>query len=256
MGTWMSHFRIAEQRLDKIGGLDPEMFAIGSIGPDSGLPDEKWENFDPPKTVSHFEYRADGSECADLDFYRGHLAGVPPSEPRRFSFLLGYFFHLVTDNLWLERVWRPHKAKYAGWLERDREEFNRETKRDWYGLDFIYLREHPNSFFHRVFLTAEYGENYLDFMSPAAFAHQIDYIKNFYQRTDEGVQVLFGRPFAYMSQAQMDSFVEEAVEVMLDVYEKLAIEGMDPGESRTVMDFYVPSNSGARRLDDSKDGMH
>ena len=38
MGTWMSHFRIAEKLLDKIEGLDPEFFAIGNIGPDSGLP--------------------------------------------------------------------------------------------------------------------------------------------------------------------------------------------------------------------------
>jgi hypothetical protein len=50
---------------------------------------------------------------ADLDFYRKYLAGVSPEERERFSFLLGYFFHLVTDNLWTVNIWRPHKEKHA-----------------------------------------------------------------------------------------------------------------------------------------------
>jgi hypothetical protein len=237
MGTWMSHLRIAEKLLDSIEGLDPEMFTIGSIGPDSGLPDEKWENFDPPKKVSHFEYRQDGSDCADLDFYRQHLEGVSPQDRRKYSFLLGYFFHLITDNLWLVKVWRPHKARYPDWLERDREEFNRETKRDWYGLDFVYLRDHPESLFHRVFVGAKYDENYLDFMSAAAFAHQLDYIQTFYQRRDEAVSQLYERDFIYLTEAQMDAFVDESAEALMWVYETVLVGKGDVRGSRTVLDI-------------------
>ncbi|NJN44012.1 MAG: hypothetical protein HC806_04320 [Anaerolineae bacterium] len=104
MGTWMSHLRIAEKLLEKINGLDPEMFATGNIGPDSGIPDEKWQTFDPPKAISHFEYREDSAHCADLVFYRKYLKDVSSSEKEKYSFLLGYFFHLVTDNLWLDRI--------------------------------------------------------------------------------------------------------------------------------------------------------
>ncbi|HUF38508.1 MAG TPA: zinc dependent phospholipase C family protein [Anaerolineales bacterium] len=233
MGTWLSHLRIADQLLDRIAGLDPEMFAIGSIGPDSGLPDAKWENFDPPKEISHFQYMEGASNCADLDFYRLHVADVPADDTRRYSFLLGYFFHLVTDNLWLEKIWRPHKAKYPDWIERDRAEFNTETKRDWYGQDFLYLRDHPDSFFHRVYLPAEYDENYLDFMSPAAFAHQLDYIKTFYQRTDEGVQKLYEREYVFLTKAQMDRFVDEAVVTLGEIYLTIIVPRRNTGSNRT-----------------------
>ncbi len=226
MGTWLSHLRIAEILLAQIGGLDEEMVAIGSIGPDSGLPDEKWESFDPPKEVSHFHYLDDRSDCADLDFYRRYLSGVSPAEAPRFSFLLAYFFHLVTDNLWLEQIWRPHKARHAAWFKQDPTTFNQATKRDWYGLDFLYLRDHPGSFFHRVFLDAEYDQNYLDFMSPSAFAHQLGYIKTFYRRTDEAVQALYTRPYDYLSRDQMDRFVAEASADLVAIYQQLFHDGL------------------------------
>jgi len=209
------------------------MFAIGSIGPDSGMPDEKWESFDPPKEVSHFEYLDDSSECADLDFYRQHLMGVSLNETLRFSFLLGYFFHLITDNLWLEQVWRPHKTKHLDWYNRDQAEFNLETKRDWYGQDFLYIRNHPNSFFHRVFLGADYDHNFLDFMSPQAFEHQLDYIKTFYQRTDDAIQALYTRPYQFLSETQMDQFISVTSETLCDIYSLIFINGQDTGNHRT-----------------------
>ncbi len=237
MGTWISHLRIAEILLERIEGLDPEMFAIGSIGPDSGLPDEKWENFDPPKKVSHFEYREDSSDCADLDFFRHYLHALTPDDSRKYSFLLGYFFHLVTDNLWTEMIWRPHKARFAEWLERDRDTFSRETKRDWYGLDFIYVRDHPGSLFQRVFVEAQFEENYLDFMSPAAFAHQLDYIKTFYQREDDAVRQLYEREFKYLTKAQMDEFVDASVELLMRVYDSIIMGKANLGESRTALEI-------------------
>ena len=243
MGTWMSHLRIAEKLLDRIPGLDPELFAIGSIGPDSGLPDEKWEHFDPPKKISHFEYLDGSSDCADLDFYRRHLVDVSPDDARRYSFLLGYFFHLATDNLWLEQVWRPHKAQYAGWLERDRSDFNTETKRDWYGQDFLYIRDHPDSFFHRVFLPAQYDENYLDFMSPAAFEHQLAYIKNFYQRDDEGVRKLYEREYLFLTKEQMDRFVDAAAATLIRIYTAVILSRQDTGTYRNSLDL-VSLNEG------------
>ena len=48
MATWIVHLRIAEALLARRPELDAGQFAIGSVAPDSGLPDEKWENFTPP----------------------------------------------------------------------------------------------------------------------------------------------------------------------------------------------------------------
>jgi len=45
---------LAENLLGLIEGLDPAYFAIGNVAPDSGVPDENWENFDPPPEITHF----------------------------------------------------------------------------------------------------------------------------------------------------------------------------------------------------------
>ena len=55
MATWITHLRIAEGLLKHRPDWNCEQFAIGNLGPDCNLPDEKWETFDPPATLTHFE---------------------------------------------------------------------------------------------------------------------------------------------------------------------------------------------------------
>ena len=81
MATWIAHLRIAENLLARIPGLDPGQFAIGNIAPDAGIPDEKWETFDPPPEVTHFKRsQSVHKDIADLDFYRGYLADISPDD--------------------------------------------------------------------------------------------------------------------------------------------------------------------------------
>ncbi|MFX1504594.1 MAG: hypothetical protein ACFFDC_00625 [Promethearchaeota archaeon] len=92
MVTWIVHLRLAERLLSVIPGLTPLDFAIGSISPDSGIPDEKWETFDPPAEVLHFQDKTSSIwRIADLDFYRVYFQNVPPKSEYReqFSFLYG-----------------------------------------------------------------------------------------------------------------------------------------------------------------------
>lgn len=115
MATWITHLRLAENLLAMIGGLDAHCFAMGNIAPDSGIPDEKWEKFDPPTDVTHFQVPGQAHRSsADLAFYRRYTASVGPDDDREcFSFLLGYFFHLVTDNLWSHQIARPTGLRFA-----------------------------------------------------------------------------------------------------------------------------------------------
>ncbi len=219
MATWIVHLRLAENLLQRIEGLDVAQFAIGNIAPDSGIPDENWAKFTPPLEVTHFSAPAEAAwKIADLEFYRRHLAGVPANDAARFSFLLGYFFHLVTDNLWRVKFVHPTKARFAAQFEAD-PRFDREVKRDWYGLDFAYVRAHPHSLFWRVFLQCEYIDDYLDFLPVEAVRQRIDYIKTFYQRTDAKVEEWYvQRPCLYLSETEMDEFVGDTTQRLYDVY--------------------------------------
>lgn len=221
MATWIAHLRIAENLLGLIPNLDEAQFAIGNIAPDSGIPDEKWEKFEPPPAVTHFKRTDDvHKDIADLDFYRGYLADVPPDDAPRFSFRLGYFFHLVADNLWTIRVGKPTQERFSEQFAADKD-FIWEVKRDWYGLDHLYVRAHPESLFWRVFLDAEPDSTDLDFLPARALSHQLDYIKTFYQRRDEKVDAMCARPMIYLPAAEMDAFVREATEQIERIYRAL-----------------------------------
>ena len=240
MATWIAHLRLAENLLEKIEGLDAAWFAIGSIAPDSGIPDENWESFTPPPDVSHFASPPDDAgwmQLADLEFYRRYLAlSCPGDNQGRLSFLLGYFFHLVTDNLWNSHIGRPTKARFAAEFEAD-PKFVWEVKGDWYGLDHIYVRDHPESLFWRVFLGCEHTDEYLDFMPAEAVQQRIDYIKTYYQRRDEKVQALYERPYIYLSHAEMDRFVEETTQWLYRIYQLLWEEGADTSDFSSALEL-------------------
>jgi len=210
MATWITHLRLAEELLKYIPEFEPASFAIGNIAPDSGIPDEKWENFTPPPQVTHF-YAKDGSKMlADLDFYRQFLTAPGLSaDLQRASFLWGYFFHLVTDNLWYMQVDQPTRQRYADQFAVDRD-FIWEVKRDWYGLDYLYTQEHPDSLYWRVFLGCTVSDSYLDFLPVEALRQRVEFIQARYQKDYPGVEEAYRRPYMYLSQSEMDGFVERA----------------------------------------------
>jgi len=246
MASWIVHLRIAEKLLGRIDGLDRIQFGIGSVAPDSGIPDEKWEKFDPPAEILHFQSTASKRrQCNDLDFYRNNLEGSdwPGEDVARFSFYLGYFFHLIVDNLWGKQIGIPteqlYVSKYRGKFE-DKDEFFREAKRDWYGLDFVYVRDHSESFFWQTFLKGEIKSTYLGFLPEEALKQRVDYIKSFYQREDEPVQALMTRPWIYLSKERMDGFVEEAVQTLYQIYELLWLQGVNVNRHETALELLSP----------------
>jgi hypothetical protein len=227
MATWIVHLRIAEELLARIPGLDPARFAIGNIAPDSGIPDENWEKFYPPPEVTHFQNEASPQrDLADLAFFRQYVLPLlaEPLDPQDFSFRWGYFCHLVTDNLWSQEIGRPTKARFAQQFAAN-PKFIWEVKEDWYGLDFIYVRDHPDCLFWKIFLGVGIEETGLDFLPVAALKQRIDYIKEYYQRQDDEIQALFRRPYIYLSQAEMERFVTLAVDRLESCYQQLCGPG-------------------------------
>jgi hypothetical protein len=236
MASWIVHLRIAEDLLARIPALDEALFAVGSIASDSGVPDGNWENFTPPSEVTHFQATGDvHRNCNDLVFYRRYLESASlQSDPRDFSFLLGYFFHLITDNLWSIRIGRPTSIRFDAQFAADKN-FIWEVKKDWYGLDFIYLRDHPDCLFWRVFLHAGYDLADFDFMPAEAIRGRIAYIKQYYQRRDDDIQAMYTRPFIYLSRDVMDDFVREASGRLFAIYRYLFLAHGDVGSHSTAL---------------------
>jgi hypothetical protein len=227
MASWIIHLRIAENLLGWNPNLNAEKFALGSVAPDSGKPDENWEVFTPSTEITHFDTAENyPRRIADLDFYRRYLAPLRgTADTGLISFRTGYFFHLITDSLWSKEIGMPTHQRFEAEFTADKA-FIWEVKKDWYGLDFIYLRDHTDCLFWSVFRTALPDRGGLDFLIPESLAWSVNHIQQYYQRTDTEVQALYNRPYIYLSAAQADGFVEASTRQISRIYKQLWIDGM------------------------------
>lgn len=210
MGTWISHLRIAENLLQIIPNLDEVSFTFGSLAPDSGLPNADWTIFDPPKEVSHFIPTGETERgIQDLVFYRDHLLKCDRrTEPALYCFLLGYFFHLVSDKLWTVRVDPAFHICYPDlFASHSLVDAINIIKDDMYGLDQVYVRDDKNCLFWRGFLSNPTPVSPLDFVRQDAFEHQMDYIREFYAHPSS--DWVLDRPFPYINAATMTRYVDE-----------------------------------------------
>ena len=103
MASWMVHLRIADEILKRMEGLDETAFVIGNIAPDSGVPNEDWSKYFPPKNVSHFKTRPDDELFFDVDEFKKQYFSdekIKGYDKRHYSFFLGYYVHLLSDIEW------------------------------------------------------------------------------------------------------------------------------------------------------------
>lgn len=213
MASWMVHLRIADKLLDLIPGLSPIEFIVGNIAPDSGVPNEDWTKFTPSTAVSH--YRRDSGERVgkDIDISAYINKYFTPQlqstySENQYAFYLGYLVHLLTDQLWAEKIARPAFRKYIGEHASVKDPLVATIKEDWYDLDFKFLRDHPGFRAFRVYLGCVGFQNtYMEEFSADAFDNRRAYITDFYLQGKENLD----REYRYLTEAEMDAFVEDSV---------------------------------------------
>lgn len=212
MASWMVHLRIADDLLAKIPDLSETEFIVGNIAPDSGVPNVDWTSFTPSTAISHF--RRDSGERVgkqiDISAYiRRYFTPELQKTYRKgqYAFYLGYLTHLLTDILWAERIALPSFRKHIGENASVKNSLVAKIKEDWYDLDFLFLRKHPDFHAFHVYENAVGFENvYMSEFSPDAFDNRRIYITSFYHEKNDHLD----REYPYLRESEMDSFVEES----------------------------------------------
>ncbi len=228
MGTWIYHLRVAENVLPHFPGLDEVTFAFGNLAPDSGIPNADWTQFDPPKEVTHFLKRGEGEYAIhDLVFYEQYLANIRPEDDiKLYSFRLGYFFHLICDYMWARRIAMATERDFKKQFDQDRNEAWSLVKGDWYGLDQLYVREHPENLFWRTILPCPDPPSYLPFIKNEALCHEYAHIRKYYSQQED--QWFLSIPYRYMNESTMRRIVDDSVEAILFIHKKLqGIKSLD-----------------------------
>ena len=185
------------------------------IAPDSGVPNAEWTAYAPPKEISHYKTRRDDETFFDIGRFLGEYLSpekIRSYTPREFSFFLGYYVHLMTDEDWTLQIYRPMMDLYVKKHGEDRNAVLRKLKRDWYDLDFRYLREHPG---FRAFSIYEHASgftnNLMEIFDRDAFDHRREYICGFYR----GQHGELYREYPFLSPDQADLFVARTADRIL-----------------------------------------
>lgn len=215
MASWMVHLRITDKMLDRLEGMVSETeFVVGNIAPDSGVPNEDWSVFTPPGNVSHFKIPSEnGWKNVNIEKYINSYFTKEQQKnynKEEFSFYLGYLTHLLTDIEWVKQICLPSEEKFADVLvQKGRTDFIWTLKKDWYDLDFLYLKKHPDFRAFQIYHSAEGFKNtFMDIFSEDAFENRRQYITGFYLAGRENLE----REYTYLTEAEAERFVENTVE--------------------------------------------
>jgi len=211
MASWMVHLRIADKLLHIWKDLSDTEFVVGNIAPDSGVPNADWSAYTPCKQVSHFQrVGEDGNKYICIEDFTDKYFSPQQRESydkKAFSFYLGYLVHLLTDKAWHELVFYPTVRRDHKHYDADRMGAIWKWKADWYDLDFLYLREHPDFRAFAVYQNAVGFENvYMKEFARDAFDDRRRYIVQFYSEQREHLD----RDYPWLNKEQMDAFTEEA----------------------------------------------
>jgi hypothetical protein len=225
MGTWICHLRIAEKLLPHFPELDKVTFTFGNLAPDSGIPNETWTVFDPPKEVTHFMEKGEGEDkIQDLVYYREYLANIDPKEDiQKYGFRFGYFTHLICDLLWSRYVAEVTIKAHQNMIDEDATKAWGKFKDDWYGLDQLYNRQHPEGLFWQVIHKCPSPPSHLAFVNEKALHMQYDHIRKFYGEPE--AEWFIERKFPYLNEAVMSRVVDDTTRAILFIFDHLKQHG-------------------------------
>ncbi|MDE6219236.1 MAG: hypothetical protein K2G51_02180 [Lachnospiraceae bacterium] len=208
MASWIIHLRVAQQLYQQLHIEPTDLFVLGNIAPDSGVPTADGTGFTPDAAISHFR-SLDESGIKNIHeelFITQYFAPAQRSSYTReeYTFFLGYLTHLLTDQLWARDIVYPAKETQSALFQANRGLFWQTVKRDWYDLDFMYLKANPTFEAFRIYRENTNIKNtYVDFFSENAFAERRRFILDFYAN---GVANIVEHD-TYLSKEELDRFV-------------------------------------------------
>ena len=208
MPEWVTHMMVADRILVEFPQLDRHGFYVGNIAPDCNIQNEDWTSFTPPRAVTHW-MQGERKAVSDVDAFceeyilkrRGQIS---PGE--EYSFLLGYYTHLITDAVFQESIrnkervaaaWARMKAdtelmekltklaeENGAWPEENWDTAKRllprdERMREMHSLEAEYLKAHPNSGYLTDIMQLKEFPDYIDYLPHGSIAYKIPYLGSY-----------------------------------------------------------------------------
>lgn len=238
MPTWVTHMMIADQVLEKLPQLDRHGFYVGNIAPDCNIQNEDWTVYTPSREVTHWMKGA-RKVVSNVDAFceeyiikrRGGISGK-----EEYSFLLGYYSHLLADAMFQEMirdeervatVWERMREEEAlvhclNELQARKEEVFQENwdtvkklipkeirMRELESLEAEYLREHPLSGYITDIMPLKEFPDYIDYLPHGSIAFKIPYLGSYIPRIYEEAR------FIALSESEFKNYIYDTVNLVI-----------------------------------------
>lgn len=119
--------------------------------------------------------------------------------------------------MWVSQIVRPSKDRFKSLYEEDITKWRWTLKRDWYDLDFLFIKKNPEFRAFSIYKNAVGFENeYMNIFHKNAFDNRREYITNFYSADKDDLE----REYTYLTENEMDRFVKESAEELLQILEE------------------------------------
>ena len=239
MANWITHTRIADMLISKGLDVDVKGFCIGNVAPDCNIENEDWTAYIPAKEVTHFmNEKGNKTSCDYETFYNEYIKDKVFESKEEFSFLLGYYCHLITDaqyQLFIRNKDRIvasfNRIKSNNVLYRKIKDFPEtfDSLKKVFGkwnvfadiieLENEYIKKCPDCSYNLILRNTQEFNDYLDFFPKDAITRKLPIMMNEY---DEWSTVK-GSGFYFFSIEEYENYIHETVNM---IFEKIYIKNI------------------------------
>ena len=229
MATWVTHLMVADGVLRHAPSLDRRGFCVGNIAPDCNVENEDWTAFTPSREVTHW-MQGERKKASDCDAFCEEYIEKRRNQIRsqeEYSFLLGYYAHLITDAAFqvmirnearVRAAWRRIKADEelsvaSAGMEETWDAIKMlvpkgDRMRRIYAMEGEYLRDHPDSGYLTEILPLKKFPDYIDYLPTGAVVRKLG-VMGYLPEPDESVT-----KFITMSREEYQTFVADTIRLV------------------------------------------
>ena len=230
MASWVTHLMIADKVLMTIPELDRHCFCVGNIAPDCNVENEDWTQFTPPREITHW-MSADKKIEADSDRFFDEYVEKRKQQiksAQEFSFLLGYYSHLIADaefqsfirnqervaNAWKRIKAHPILSEASSGMSESWDSVKaliskRDRLKDIYSIEANYLEANQTSGYLTEIMGLSSFPDYIHYLPSGAITRKIGIMGYFPENTPGAY------PFIAISEEEYSDFVTQATDKII-----------------------------------------
>ena len=231
MSTWVTHLMIADRVLERVPELDRHNFCVGNIAPDCNVENDDWTRFTPSREVTHWMSN-DRKIATDSErFYTEYIEKRKQKikTEQEYSFLLGYYAHLIVDAEFQRYVRDPNRvaaawslikeypnlSKNAEGVAEDWDSVKRlinkaERMKDIYTIESEYLDKYSKSGYITEIIGLKSFPDYIDYLPKGAIVRKIS-VMGYFPKKEEGKN-----PFVAMTREEYSTFLDNATTLVIN----------------------------------------